>query len=66
MMHKTIKGQYFEKKTCTLRLPSTIKITRINYFEPQITITIGCNSNTPQCYYEIGVVFRYVQLKGSS
>ena len=30
-MHLAIKGQYFEKNTCALRLPSTIQISR-EYF----------------------------------
>ena len=35
-MHKSIKRQCFKKKTCTLRLPSTIQIssTRIKYLNP--------------------------------
>ena len=57
--------QGYDSRNCRPTRIIQISSMRIKYFEPHITITIGCNSNTPYCYYEISVAFRYERLKGS-
>ena len=64
-MHLTIKQRYFKKNTCTLSLKSLAW--ESNILNPMLSLqSVATAIHLTVNINEIGVVFRYEWLKGSS